>query len=197
MWVGFLGALSLLGCGSSDPGGGGRDAGGDSPVGAAPSTFEATILGAQSRALSYTDSDTLSGEYVSCVTDGVDFFSINAYARAGGDEGVRIAWHGHRGPGEYTFTYDEPGYEDLTAGVALGAYSYHYFYDYDPTGATLDRFPSSCTIVVDDSSTDERATGRISCSAFPADILSLDYLDSPRTTLQPSISYSATFDCAL
>lgn len=51
--------------------------------------------------------------------------------------------------------------------------------------------------MVDDSTTDERATGTINCSAFPADILSLDYLDSPRTTLQPTVSYSATFDCAL
>ncbi|MBI5628295.1 MAG: hypothetical protein HY953_05200 [Candidatus Rokubacteria bacterium] len=130
------------------------------------------------------------------MTDGVDFFSIFAFDSAGGDVGIRLSFHRYHGPGTYTFTYNEPGYEDLTAGVELGSYGYHYFYDYDPTDGSVS-YPSSCTITIDASSTDTRATGTIGCTAFPADILSLDYLDSPRMGLQPSVAFTATFDCAL
>lgn len=199
-WVGFLGAFVVFGCGSGDPGGGGGDAGGnvggDAAIVAA-STFEASIRGAQNRTLSYTHAGTTTGQYVSCVTDGVDFFSISAAQRAGGDEGVRLALQGYRGPGAYSFTYHEPGYRDFTASVSLGAYSYDFLLDSDPTGATTMTYPSSCTITVDDTSTEDRATGTVDCTAFPANITSSDYLRSPRTMRQPTISFTATFDCAI
>lgn len=191
-WMSVVVATVVIGCGNtgraSDAGpgdGGGRQA-----------HVVATVSGARSASWDYTESHTLSGNYVSCVTDGYDFFSVQAYDYAGGSNGLTVGFHGYHGPDTYTFTYDTPGYTNLSADAEIGSYQYWYFYTYDPNLPSTSELASSCTIEVASSSTTTHATGSITCSAFPAQITSPDYM-SPATTFQPTIAMSATFDCDL
>lgn len=203
--VAILGSLAL-GCGGGtvtnvdagprgDAGSGLLDAEpqGDGAV-ATGSTARVSVSGARTAVWDYVDSETATGHYVSCVGDSSGFFSLSAYERAGGDDGFNFSMRTYDGPGTYTFTYNEPGYTNLTSAVRLsGGYEYHFFYS---TLADFSQLPSICTITIDDSTTDERVVGDVSCSAMPANSLSPDYVRFGEGDL-PTVGVTAHFECDL
>jgi len=180
-WIGAIGIVAGLGCGSDDGGSGGGGTGG-----AAPATGTATIAisGAQTESWTF-DSDNND---FTCVTGSGSLSVLIRRGPSDSEDRVLIKFSGdtYTGPDTYEWMA-ATGNFDQQVTVGVGSM---FEYETDYLGSAI----ASCTLTTTEPG--NRLEGELSCTSIPSSLGSADTPSDPNVP-RPTVDVTMSFRCLL